>query len=243
MNYMSYFPILSRWAPLCIASLMVSTAFADDLVVRPVMSAPYEVASARVAMGEIKTRWDAAQIEQQNRFAVFEGDFQDFVRSDPIMQDVTWPYDTCTDLISLIPPPNDGWGLRSDASFTQNPVDDVRAQVGLVTYDLDLSSDHPDFYGTERSVFITLSAAPENRTFWEMAMNEPALRAASFKPGPYNYPIGLHDGGVLLGDVFVRVSGTDEADSLRYLEQMIGCAIQSNMIADGVDPSTLRETP
>jgi hypothetical protein len=51
------------------------------------------------------------------------------------------------------------------------------------------------------------------------------------------------NGGVQLGDVSVTILGTDEDAVNTYLEMIIGCAIAGGMIADGIDPATLSQTP
>jgi hypothetical protein len=216
---------------------------AEQQAPRPVMSAPFSVANAQVAHDEVRSRWLAAQEEQQRRFGAFEGKMDAFVRSDPIVQVVSWSYDSCIDPISFIPPPLDGWGLRSQAPFTTNPVEETRTEVSFVTYDLSLASDHPDFHASERSVQIRTGISPDSKVFWEMALSQPAMRDAMLKPGPYDYPVTIADGGTLLGDVLVSVFATNEADKQAYLELIIGCAIENDMIAEGVDPVTLKGTP
>ena len=101
----------------CAAAVLTSTlGYAEAQETRPIFSESYSVADAMAAYSEIDRRWDEAQAEQQSRFAAFEGDHADFVRSDPILQDVEWPYEECTSVVSLIPPPMPGWGISSDAS-------------------------------------------------------------------------------------------------------------------------------
>ncbi|MDO6591217.1 hypothetical protein DS901_17240 [Loktanella sp. D2R18] len=222
---------------------LATPTFAQDVLAQPLMSEPYAAENAQTAMDEIKLRWDAAQQEQQDRFAAFSGDYNDFVRSDPILQNVTWPYEACTDLISLIPPPLDGWGVRSDAPFTQNPIEDKRAEFGLVTFDADVPTNDPAFFGSEDSVSISLSASVDNVVLWNMMYGEPTMRESMYVPGPYNYPVSNMDGSVLFGDVLVRISATDETNAQLYLETMIGCAIAGGMIAEGIDVTTLRDQP
>lgn len=235
--------------PLKACSLAVMTAACASAVTaqaqepRPVMSTPYIADNANAAYGEIRSRWLIAQAEQQVRYSAFEGTLEEFVRSDPVLQAVSWPYGACIDMLSLIPPPLEGWGLRSEAPFTKNPVEDIRAEVSMVTYDQNLTSDDPDFYASERSVYITVGVSPDSKAFWDMALSQPALRDAMLEPGPYNYPVTIMGGGVLLGDVLVSINATDEADRLAYLEKMIGCAINNDMIAQGIDRATLKEEP
>lgn len=227
----------------CLVTMAASTVSADAEDPRPVMSAPYTVDNARAAYDEVRSRWLAAQQEQEARYSAFDGELEDFVRSDPILQAVSWPYGACTDMLSLIPPPSDGWGLRSEAPFTTNPVEESRAEVWMVTYDQSLTSDDSDFFASERSVHIRVGVSPDSKAFWDMALSQAGMRDAMFEPGPYNYPVTIAGSEVLLGDVLVSVSSTDEAAKLAYLEQIVGCAIESGMIAEGVEPTTLRETP
>jgi hypothetical protein len=207
------------------------------------MSAPYTVDDARVAYDEVRSRWVAAQQEQQARYSAFDGELKDFVRSDPILQAVSWPYGTCADMLGLIPPPMDGWGLRSEAPFTTNPVEDSRAEVWMVTYGQSLTSDDDDFFASERSVHIRVGISPDSKAFWDMALSQAGMRDAMFEPGPYSYPVTIAGADVLLGDVLVSVSSTDVTAKLSYLERIIGCAIESGMIAEGVDPAELTEEP
>lgn len=227
----------------CMTTLIAHEASAEPKDLRSVMSAPFTVDNAQAAYDEVRSRWVAAQKEQQARYSAFKGKLEDFVRSDPILQAVSWPYGACSDMMSLIPPPLDGWGLRSEAPFTKNPVAGERAEVSMVTYDQNLTVDDPDFFGSERSVQITVGISPDSKAFWDMAISQPAMRAAMLESGPYNYPIMIMGGGVVLGDVLVSVTANEEADKLAYLKKMIGCAIQNGMIATGVDPATLSETP
>jgi hypothetical protein len=226
-----------------IALIAAAPVMADDITMQPLMSEPYTAENAQTALDAVKLRWDAAQQEQQNRFAAFDGEVSDFVRSDPVLQNVTWPYENCTDLISLIPPPLDGWGLRSAAPFTKNPVEAERAEFSLVTYDPTIPTNDPAFYGSEESVYIAFSASPDSLELWKMMYNEPSLREQMFVPGPYNYPVSGMDGGVQLGEVSIKISGTDEDAANMYLEVIIGCAIAGGMIAEGIDPTTLSLTP
>ncbi|MEM8538165.1 MAG: hypothetical protein AAGF56_09915 [Pseudomonadota bacterium] len=82
-----------------------TAALADDQPPQPVFSEPFTAPDALAAFAEIEARRQVAEAEQQARFSAFEGDMADFVRSDPILQRVTWPFENCTDVASLIPPP------------------------------------------------------------------------------------------------------------------------------------------
>lgn len=230
--------ILNVAATLCTSA---TGALADMPNTQPVMSQAYTVENAQAAMDDVKRRWDIAQAEQQNRLAAFEGNFEDFVRTDPILQNVTWPYDACTDLITLIPPPSRGWGVRSLAPFTTNPVADEHAQFSLVTYDMNLPSSDEDFFKSERSVFFNLSADPSHLMLWDMVYSNPDMRDMTYEPGPYGYPVRKMDGAVMLGNVAVTISATHPEDQAHYLAKMIRCAIDGGLLANGVDPTILTE--
>ncbi len=210
---------------------------------RPVFSEPYSVSDARAAFAEIDMRWDMAEAEQQARFMAFNGKIEDFVRSDPILQQVSWDYDTCINLISLIPPPLKGWGLRSEASFVEIPVSDTGAQVEYVRYGAGLGSADEGFYPSEESVSVVLSNSSDMVQFFDTMMAQEMLRDASFDQGPFNYPLLKHSNKTLLGDITVDVTATRPEDAQLYLQEIIGCAIKNGMIAAGVDPDALRSQP
>lgn len=232
---------LIRGTLICAALHLAPMTLAEEG--RPVFSEPYVVANAGAAYTEIDVRWDAAQAEQQARFSAFEGDASEFVRNDPILQQVSWPYEDCTDLISLIPPPMEGWGVRSDASFVKNPVGPERAQVGYVRYAPGMSSAEEGFFGTEESVSASFSTSPDMVQFFGMMIGQEAMRDVAFDEGPYGYPLFKHTNRTLLGHVTVEVSATQPEDAQLYLQEIIGCAIRTGLIAEGVDPESLRPDP
>lgn len=211
---------------------LASTARAQDT--QPIFSEPYEVTDARQAMDEVRARWKAAQTQQMERYSKHTGTLEDFVRSDPIVQDVSWPYGACTDMLSLIPAPLEGWGLRSSMPFPKNPIGEEQAEISYMTYDA---------AGKEVSVTINLSSATANVQALENMMSNEQMRAVAFDAGPYNHPIGKYGSGALIGNVVVNISGTGEKPAAEYLSVMIKCAIESGFIAKGLDPSTLRNDP
>lgn len=232
------------YATLMSASIFFTTnAGAEDMSNRPTMSEAYEMPNALEAFKEVKIRWDAAQIKMQNRFAKHKGSIDDFKRTDPVLQQVSWRYGACTDLVSLIPPPMSDWGIRSEAPFKEVPLSEERAQVSLVYFDPNKDPSDSDFFKTEESVFITLTASPDSIKLLELSLAEPIMREAQFKPGPYNYPVLRYGNGTLLGNYVVDVTGTSEINDARYLEEMIRCAIDGGLIAKGIDPDSLTDAP
>lgn len=210
----------------------VSAAHAQDT--QPVFSEPYEVSDARQAMDNVRARWQAAQAEQMERYSKHKGTLEEFVRNDPVLQDVSWPYGTCTDMLSLIPPPLEGWGLRSSRPFPKNPIGEEQAEISYVTYDAT---------GRERSVTINLTSAAVSVEALESMLSNEMMRDAAFDKGPYNHPIGKYGSGALIGNVVVNISGTGEQPAAEYLSAMIKCAINSGFLAKGIDPGTLRNDP
>lgn len=206
-------------------------------------SEPFTVADAAEAKLEIEARWEAAEAEQMARFTSHEGDMNDFVRTDPIVQMVSWEYANCADLVSLLPPPMPGWGIGSNVESTRITLEDVRAELFYKTFDPSLPSDHPDFVRSEESVVIRINDQPEMVELTKMRMENEMMREIAYNAGPYGYPIEKFGNRALLGKYTVDVSGTDEALALAYFEQMIGCAIEGGLIAEGIDPATLRDTP
>ncbi len=214
-------------------------AVADDVTSQPVLSERYEVADAMAAMQTVMDRWDAAQAEQQARFGAFDGDFADFVRTDPILQDVTWPYGSCTDLVSLIPPPAENWAIRSEFALRDNPVTPDRAEIFFVSYDPTRASDDPNFWTDSKTVTIRITSSPDQTQSLQMMLSEPMMRDAMFEPGPFGYPKQRFANATLLGPYLVDVTGTGEEAPAQYFEQIVGCAIDSGLIAEGVDRATL----
>ncbi|SHH33612.1 hypothetical protein SAMN05444003_2860 [Cognatiyoonia sediminum] len=228
----------------CAAAVLTSTlGYAEAQDTRPIFSESYSVADALAAYAEIDRRWDEAQAEQQSRFVAFEGDQADFVRSDPILQDVEWPYEECTSVVSLIPPPMPGWGISSDASYVQIPVSDENAEVTYIRFDPSLTSADREFYQTEEYVSIRVVKSVETQQFFEMMYAQEAMRSAMFDLGPFNYPMMKQTDGVVLGDVGVAVTATNPETQKAYLELIVGCAIKSGFISELVDPASLKSVP
>ena len=208
---------------------------------RPVFSDPYEVADVVAALVEVKARHEQTQADLFEAYSQFEGKLEDFERTDPILQQVTWSYETCTDLHSLFPPPLEGWGVRSDAPWTTLPVDDMRGEIYFVTFDPLLDQKTAEM--SEKSVYIQITANAATVEAHKMGLSNEILRDIKFEPGPYNYPVLRHVGGTLLGDYLVSISGSDPEVESAYLAEMISCAIQNDLIAEGIDPATLRDEP
>ena len=226
-------------ATACLPTLL----HAQEDAPRLVFFEPYTTADARAAYEEIDKRWDQTQIEQQARLSEHDGDFATFVRSDPILQDVSWAYESCTDMVSLIPPPADGWGISSEASNVKTPIGEDRAEVIYVRFDPALQSDDEAFFKTEEYITINVSRSPELVQLFEMMYPQEALRASLFEPGPYNHPLMMQANSTVLGDISVGVSANRGEDAEEMLTRIIGCAIKSGLIAEVVDPASLDPVP
>jgi len=228
---------------ICALFLSVGGVNAQDAETRPVFSERYETEDVLSAHVEVKSRWDQSQEEQAKRFSEFDGVLDDFVRTDPILQDVTWDYGACSDVISLIPPPLEGWGLRSEASYVEIPVSEERAQVHYVRYDPALGSGDDTFYQSERSVALNISISPDNEQFFEMMLGQQGMRDVLFDAGPYNYPLMKGTNRTQLGPYMIEVSATDPEDATAYLTRVIACGVKGGLLAPGLDPTTLRGDP
>ncbi|MCH2076577.1 MAG: hypothetical protein MK180_06780 [Rhodobacteraceae bacterium] len=228
---------------LAVSICVPSWASAEDQAPRPVFSEPYTVSDASAAYDAIDSRWDQTQIEQQERYSKHEGDYTTFVRSDPILQSVSWPYETCTDLISLIPPPVEDWGISSDASFVENPVKEDRAELIYVRFDPELQSDDEAFFQTEEYLTIMIARSPETVQAFEMMYEQEALRSVIFTAGPYNYPLMNQTNATIFGNISVGVTSNREEVATQYLTEIIGCAIKGGLVADIIDPASLDPVP
>lgn len=227
-----------------LALCLAAPGAAQDLTEQPLISDPYTVADARAAMDEIMARDDEAEAENIRRFSAFEGPMDEFVSSQPIYQDVTWAYGPCTDLVSLIPPPAEGWAIYSAFGRVENPVQDTRAELFYHFYDHGIAPGEPGFSDPSNTVVISITDSPESAEFNTMAVNNEAMRSAMFDAGPYGYPVmRMTPGSVQLGPYGVAVSGNDPQHVDLYLTRIIGCAIENGLIAEGVDPATLSDTP
>lgn len=223
---------------------LVCAAQAQGVAGQPLISEPHEVADARAAMDEIMVRDDEAEAEDRRRFGDFEGPMEEFVTSQPLYQDVTWNYGPCTDLVSLIPPPMDGWAIRSDFGRVENPVTNVRAEISYIYYDHGISPGEPGFFDSSNSINIRVTDHTDSASAMAMILGNEAMRSRMLDTGPYGYPVmKMNPGETLLGPYGVMISGVDPERVQMYLTQMVGCAIEGGLIADGVDPASLSDTP
>ena len=233
---------MKRATVLLIGSLAIPAA-AEVKPPQPVLSEPYFSANALAAYKEIQARWEVSQAELASQYSAADLDLKNIVRTHPVLQRVSWPYETCNNVITMIPPPTGEWGISSDASIIRTPVTEDRAEVTYVRFDPALESDHEDFYQSEEYVLITVMRSPEAVQLFEMMYPNEALRAAMFEPGPYNYPLIIHTLGTLVGDISITVSSSNEKVANAYLTRMIGCAIKSGLIAKQIDPASLDPVP
>lgn len=217
---------------------------AQDITAPPLVSEPYAVSDAREAMSEVMARDDLAEAEDRRRYSAFDGPMEEFVSSQPRFQNVTWDYGPCTDLVSLIPPPKHGWGIRSDFGRVENPITDVRAEIFYEYYDHGISPGEPGFSDPINMVTIRVNESPERADFMSMMLASEAMRSATLASGPFGYPVmKMAPGSTQLGPYAVQITGNDPERVQMYLTQMVGCAIESGLIADGVDPTSLSSTP
>jgi len=232
-------------AALCGLILGAPGVAAQDAPNRPVFSEAYVVDGLMAGIAEATARSKAAAAEQMTRFSQYEGALEAFVRNDPILQQVNWPYGTCTDMLSLVPPPMDGWGLRSETLAIQTPnITDTFVEVSYVTFDASDDGQGDDVSAGEQSVTITINADPAAAVTFGIGFTDPNMRAALLTDGPYGYPILPYGGHTtLLGSYLVDVTGTDTEDAALYFGHMIRCAIDNDLIAKGLDPATLSEMP
>lgn len=87
------------------------------------------------------------------------------------------------------------------------------------------------------SVRVTANAAQGQ--MWDMAMDNDVMRDQMLVEGPFGYPLMMMQNATMLGTYHADVSGTDEASTALFLENIIGCAIDNGVLANGVDPATL----
>ncbi|MEM7728437.1 MAG: hypothetical protein AAF311_04095 [Pseudomonadota bacterium] len=163
------------------------------------------------------------------------------------VEPITWDYGNCTNARTLIPPPLEGWGLANDVSPGEWPIEDSNASIVMTQAgaphdpaSLGLS------YGEASSSIYISSGRATSKTLQDMLDNE-ALRDNFFEAGPYNYPVrkgllGEAHYETLLGPYRVLM-GTNTDHDGEYFRQMIKCAIDNGLIAEGVDPATLRADP
>lgn len=228
---------------LFLIATLASPVWAEDQPSQPVFSEPNTSTNALVAYEEIQARWEEYQAELVELYASYEGDLADFVPPHPLLQRVAWPYETCTDVVTLIPPPTGDWGISSSASNIRSPIAEDQAEITYVRYDPSLKSDDDDFYRTEEYLLITATKSPESKQLFEMLYANEAMRATMFETGPYGYPLLTQSEGTVVGDIAISVSSTNEAAAEEYLTRMLGCAIKSGFIAEQIDPSSLDDVP
>ncbi len=227
------------------AMCLASAVFAQDMPNRPILSERHVEPDVVTAIAAARERSVLANQEQIDRFSQFEGAIEDFKRTDPVLQQVSWPYGTCTDLHSLVPPPFDGWGLRSETLANEiQETAETFFVINYVTFDQSSGLQDDDLYRAEQTVSISINGAPEVSTSFEMQYANPDLRNVLFVDGPYGYPVLPYDlNSAVLGQYLVRVTGTGEENATKYFQQIVRCAIDNGLIAKGIDPETLQDTP
>lgn len=163
------------------------------------------------------------------------------------VEPITWDYGTCLNARTLIPSPLEGWGLLNDMSVGEWPIDDDNAR--LVLTKAGGPHDPPSLgrsAANDSTAIYISSGTATVKALQDMFSNE-QLRPTFFTTGPYNYPVrkgvpgALHQ-EALLGPYRVLIDGNN-ADDGEYFRQIIQCAIKSGLVAEGVDPTSLRDTP
>lgn len=208
----------------------------QSLVITYTAPGPAHVNDAKQGQALAAERYEATPIDPRSSGWRFPA------RVEPI----TWDYGTCTNARTLIPSPLEGWGLMNDTSVGEWPINVDNARLVLTK----AGDPHdPPTLGrsaTDSTAIYISSGTATVKALQDMYNNE-QLRPSFFEPGPYNYPVrkgvpgALHQ-EVLLGPYRVLVDGNN-ADNGEYFRQIIKCAIESGLIADGVDPLSLRDTP
>jgi hypothetical protein len=160
---------------------------------------------------------------------------------------LSWPYGTCTDAASLIPPPLEGWGTFSDISTGEWPITPENARITYAYSDETLDPNSAEYGASKHNISIYISTGTPNVDGIRQMYTEPSLRDVMLMPGPYNYPIqktpeDYPGRTVLLGDYLVQLDGTGR-DMDQYFEMIVKCGIDSGLIADGVDAASLQARP
>lgn len=167
-------------------------------------------------------------------------------RIDEVPLDVSWPYGTCTDAASLIPPPKEGWRLfaLSPGEWPQGPE---FARITYSSVDESLTPGTSEYSASKENLSIYISSGTPDTQAMKDLYADPQLAELMLVPGPYNYPVrkmptGFVGRGVLLGDLFVQTDGTGK-DMDAYFNTIVKCAIDNGLVAEGVDTGSLRDTP
>ena len=167
-------------------------------------------------------------------------------RIDEVPLEVSWPYGTCVDAASLIPPPKEGWRLfaLSPGEWPQGPE---FARITYSSVDESLTPGTSEHSASKENISIYISSGtPDTQAMKDLYTN-PQLAEMMLVPGPYNYPVrkmptGFTGRGALLGDFFVQTDGTGK-DMDAYFNTIVECAIDNVLVAEGVDIGTLRDAP
>jgi hypothetical protein len=89
-------------------------------------------------------------------------------------------------MLSLVPPPMEGWGLRSETLAVQSPnITDTFVEVSYVTLDATNDAQGDNLYASEQSVTMTISADPAVAVTIGMGFTDANMRAALLIDGPY----------------------------------------------------------
>lgn len=160
---------------------------------------------------------------------------------------LSWPYETCRDAGSLIPPPLEGWGVFSDISIGEWPITPEMARIAYSYADDTLDPASAEYGASKHNVSVNISSGTIGVEGMRDMYTEPALRGAMLMPGPYNYPIqktppDYPGRTVLLGDYLVQLDGTGR-DIDAYFSMIIACGIAGGLVTEGVDQSALRAAP
>ncbi len=148
---------------ICAVTLSITAPVtAQDVTKQAPLSELYEEADAQTAYENLDARWDAAY-EQLSIDLINNPDGRDtYVPKYPVLQQVTWPYEACTDVVSLVPPPLEGWAIESRTSWSNNPVGPDQAVVNYVAYDGNLQPHEDGFWTADRAVQIMAPAVRQS---------------------------------------------------------------------------------
>ncbi len=189
------------------------------------------VEDAREAQLEAAARRDGAPVDPQTG-----------QRVDAQIEAISWEYGPCTDAQSLLPPPPEGWGLLNDTPLGEWPIDAENARINYTYEDPSLEAGTPEYGASLENLSIYISSGTASTQALANALLDPTLREIQFEPGPYNYPVMRFGRSVLLGAFYVQLDGTG-AQLDETFDKIIKCGIESGLIAEGVDPSSLELAP